>query len=142
MEIVKISDSGYPESLKNIPDPPKALYIEGVLPHGRNIAIVGTRKMTDFGKEMAAKVTKELVKEGFIIVSGMALGVDGVAHQTALDNGGKTIAVLGAGVDVIYPPQHEKLYWEIINHGAVVSEVPLGQRVRSEERRVGKECRL
>ena len=123
IEKIKISDADYPEFLKNIFDPPKILYIRGQLPKGKMVAVVGTRKMTDFGEKTCAKIVKELVKEGFIIISGMALGIDGVAHKTAIAAGGKTIAVLGAGVNIIYPPQHKDLYNSIIENGAVISEM-------------------
>jgi DNA processing protein len=80
--------------------------------------------MTEYGQEVTAKLTRELSLEGFTIVSGMALGVDGVAHQTSIDAGGKTIAVLGAGVEVIYPREHTQLYQSIFYHdGAILSEV-------------------
>lgn len=122
MEIVRC-----PESLKNIFDPPKRLFIVGnssILTSNKIIAIVGTRKMTNYGEKMTAKLTKELVEVGYIIVSGMALGVDAVAHWTAIKTGGKTMAVLGAGADIIYPPQHRDLYNSIVEHGgAIVSEV-------------------
>lgn len=122
-----------PKSLKNIPDPPKVLYVLGnekLLASDKIIAIVGTRQMTDYGKMITAKLTKELVNKDYIIVSGMALGVDGVAHQTAIENSGKTIAVLGAGPDIIYPPQHKELYQKILaSGGAIVSEIPPGKTV-------------
>lgn len=124
MKVVKISDPDYPELLKNIFDPPEVLYVKGQLPKGKIIAVVGTRKMTDFGEKTCAKLVKEFVKEGFIIISGMALGIDAVAHWTAIKNNGKTIAVLGAGVKVIYPPENGVLYFKILEKsGAIISEV-------------------
>ncbi|MEK7565870.1 MAG: DNA-processing protein DprA [Patescibacteria group bacterium] len=94
------------------------------------MAVVGTRKMTSYGEKMTAKLAKGLVEAGYVIVSGMALGIDAVAHWTAINNGGKTIAVLGAGADVIYPPENRGLYFKILaTGGAIVSEIPLGQRV-------------
>ncbi len=130
---VKISDPSYPYLLKQIFDPPQILYVVGnpELFEGshRMIAIVGTRKITTYGQNITAKLTKEIVEAGFTIVSGMALGVDGVAHKVAIEAGGKTVAVLGAGVEVIYPPQHTRLYNSITTHGAVISEVPGWQRV-------------
>lgn len=109
--------------LKQISDPPEVLYVKGELPKGRMIAVVGTRKMTAFGQKVTEELVAGLVKAKFIIVSGMALGVDGVAHQTAIDCGGETVAVLGAGVELIYPAQHRELYNSIIEHGAVISEI-------------------
>jgi len=137
IKILNISVADYPFLLKNIPDPPKELFVLGdgdILSAKRVIAVVGTRKMTRYGQEITTKLTKELVEAGFVIVSGMALGVDGVAHQTAIDSGGKTIAVLGAGVDIIYPAQHRDLYNGILAHGgAIVSEVPPGKFVSREQ---------
>lgn len=134
INIHKIYEVDYPQNLKNIYDPPKVLYVLGhpeVLSGSHKIiAIVGTRQISDFGKEITAKLTKELVKEGYIIISGMALGVDAVAHWSAINNKGKTIAVLGSGVDIIYPKQNEELYFKIIESGgAIVSEIPPGQFV-------------
>lgn len=138
IKFITILDKDYPESLKNISDPPIALFIKSNLDTAsinrltiqRIIAVVGTRKMTDYGCEVTSKLTKDLVLNGFTIVSGMALGVDGVAHKTAINNGGKTLAVLGTGVDVIYPREHTELYRNIIDSGgAVLSEVAPGRTV-------------
>ena len=129
MQVIK----NIPQNLKNIYDPPKQLYIIGhpelVSGSHKIIAIVGTRQISDFGKEITSKLTKELVKEGYVIISGMAIGVDGVAHRTALENNGKTIAVLGAGIDIIYPIIHKDLYYEISKNGAIISEHPPGKIV-------------
>ena len=92
------------------------------------IAIVGTRSPTDFGRDVAYLFSYQLSKAGFTIVSGMARGIDSVAHQACLDAGGRTIAVLGSGVDVIYPPENKSLYEKIIKSGAVVSEFPDGTK--------------
>lgn len=134
VKIIKIADKIYPESLKNIPDPPKVLYCLGNLEVLRkNIAVVGTRQITKYGQFVTANLVKGLVEAEFTIISGMALGVDGVAHRTALENGGKTVAVLGAGVDVIYPREHEYLYNSILESGGLIlSEVPPGKRVSRE----------
>lgn len=121
---LKISDPSYPYLLKNIFDPPETLYINGLLPEGRYFAVVGTRKMTGFGEKITSELTKSLVRAGFVIVSGMALGIDGVAHKSAIEAGGKTVAVLGAGVEFVYPLAHKALYNSIVRHGAVVSERP------------------
>lgn len=127
---VTIFDPDYPELLKNIFDPPKILYVKGQLPKGKIVAVVGTRKMTNFGEKICAKIVKELVKQYFIIISGMALGIDAVAHWTAIKNNGKTIAVLGAGVNVIYPPENKDLYFKILETGgAIISEVEPDKRV-------------
>lgn len=132
IKILTIFDKDYPERLKNISDPPNVLFIKSrleipaiaALARNKIISVVGTRKMTDYGREVTAKLTRELVLKGFTIVSGMALGVDGVAHQETINVGGKTIAVLGAGVEVIYPREHTGLYHRILDHdGVILSEV-------------------
>lgn len=123
----------FPPLLKEIPDPPKILYVLGhaeLVSASKIIAIVGTRHMTNNGKLMTAKLTKDLVRKGFIIISGLALGVDGAAHQAAIDAKGETIAVLGTGVDIVYPPAHRDLYNSILEHGgAIISEIPPGRFV-------------
>ena len=144
MEQMKVSfltleDEAYPYLLKQISDAPIVLYIKGNLDCvGYNnfssfaqtskkiLAVVGTRKITAYGREVTEKIVGDLVTSGFTIVSGMALGVDTVAHQTTIKNHGQTIAVLGCGVDVIYPPQNRQLYFDIIESGGcIVSEMPL-----------------
>lgn len=125
-------DPGFPQRLREIPDPPIALYVKGTLvPEvDRILGVVGTRKPTTYGKETTETLTAELVAEGFTIVSGMARGIDGIAHRAALLGDGQTIAVLGCGVDIIYPPEHRALYGDIIGKGgSVVSEVPPGHTV-------------
>lgn len=122
----------YPKLLKEIPDPPIGLFIKGDIRKDwgweRTVAVVGTRQITGYGTEMTQKITKGLVEAGVTIVSGMAYGVDTIAHETAVSNGGKTIAVLGCGVDIIYPPSNANLYKRIIDEfGLVLSEFPPGQ---------------
>lgn len=135
ISVLAIDDENYPESLKNISDPPICLYAKGStrwLTNTKSIffAIVGTRKPTSYGIQITKKFSRELSEAGFVIVSGMALGVDSIAHQTTLDTGGKTIAILGSGVNVIYPASNYRLYNEIIrNGGAVISEFPPNQFV-------------
>lgn len=121
-------DSEFPANLLNIYDPPPVIYYRGALKREDlySIAIVGSRKMTTYGKRATRMLAAELVAKGFTIVSGMALGVDGVAHEAAMEAGGRTIAVLGSGVDVVYPREHKHVYAEIIKHGAVVSTFPPG----------------
>lgn len=121
-------DKDYPSALLEISDYPPVLYLKGNLGDLRTaIGVVGTRKMTGYGAEVCERITSDLVVYGAVIVSGMARGIDTVAHRTALENDGKTIAVLGCGVDVIYPYQNRELYHKIIESGgAVVSEVPPG----------------
>jgi DNA processing protein len=94
----------------------------------RAVAVVGSRDMSERGRKLTEQFVKELVKEKITIVSGMARGIDTIAHKTALENGGRTIAVLGSGIDVIYPPENEDLYNQIIKDGAVVSGFPNGTK--------------
>ena len=132
---IKIStriDTDFPPNLREIPDPPLVLYVKGTWPieSKRMIAVVGTRKPTAYGKEITQKLTRDLTLQRFVIVSGLALGIDGIAHQTTLESGGVTIAVLGCGVDIVYPPQHQNLYNDIIKRGgAIISEVTPGHTV-------------
>ncbi len=129
-----LDDPRYPKRLHEISDAPIVLYVMGQrtsepINMDRTIAIVGTRKITPYGTEITKTFAQELSFAGMTIVSGMAYGVDAVAHQAAIDAGGKTIAVLGCGIDVIAPASNTKLYHDIISgHGAIVSEMPLGLR--------------
>jgi DNA processing protein len=124
----------YPKLLSQISDAPYVLYVKGKRSEipinlDRTIAVVGTRRITAYGREVTRSLTTELVACGFTIVSGMAYGVDAVAHTAAMDAGGKTIAVLGCGIDIIAPPSNTALYHRIAGGGgAIVSEVPLGIR--------------
>ncbi|MDP2860843.1 MAG: DNA-processing protein DprA [bacterium] len=125
-------DADYPKLLKEIPDPPFIIFWRGDIEVSKKpaIAVVGTRKMTPYGREVTEILTRDLTGAGLIIVSGLARGVDGIAHKTCLDNNGKTIAVLGAGVDIVYPPDHGWLYREILEKGSlIISEVPPGKFV-------------
>ncbi len=131
MEINKIqpSKNKFTETLVNIPDAPKTLYFKGQLPKKRikTVAIVGTRKPTVYGKEVTTRLAGELARNGIIVVSGMALGIDGVAHRAALDAGGITLAVLANGVDTFYPRSNTNLGQKIIEKGgAVISEYKPG----------------
>lgn len=128
---ITLGNKYYPKLLAQISDPPKSLYCRGNLDllHSECFAVVGTRKLTSYGKEVAQKITAGLVQAGFTIVSGLAMGIDAVSHQTTLDNGGKTIAVLGGGVDDenIGPQINFSLAMDILkNKGLVISEYPPG----------------
>ncbi len=125
---LSINDGDYPEKLKLINDPPKKLYLRGDLSllKMRGIAIVGSRRCSEYGKNVAMKIAKACVTNGFAVISGMAIGIDNFAHQGALKAGGDTIAVLGSGTDVCYPKQHQKLYESIIDKGLIVSELENG----------------
>ncbi len=118
----------YPELLQQISDPPPVLFVKGELTPSDEwaVAMVGTRKATAYGKEVARQVAGELARNHVTVVSGMARGIDGVAHQAALEAGGRTIAVFGCGVDQIYPPEHRQLAQDIIENGALISDYPLG----------------
>ena len=127
VDIISYGDSRYPARLKNIEDAPILLYCLGHFPDFNSalcIGIVGTRKMSEYGKQSAYKIGYELSSAGAIVVSGMALGVDGAAASGALSAGGRTVAVLGCGISVVYPKEHKKLMEEISRKGAVITEYP------------------
>lgn len=126
--ILTWDDPAYPIRLREIPQPPPVLYVKGSFVESDQwaLAIVGTRRASAYGKEAARVFAGELAASGVTIVSGLARGIDAVAHQAALDAGGRTIAVLGHGIDVIYPPEHRRLAEQIVEHGALVSDYPPG----------------
>lgn len=127
IDFLSFNDKEYPSLLKEIPSPPLGLYLRGKVSLEKPmLALVGTRKASVYGKVVAEKLTKELVNYGFIIVSGLAWGIDTIVHQSALAHGGETIAVLGSGLDIIFPRINKKLSERIINQGALLSEYPLG----------------
>jgi DNA processing protein len=126
--LVKWTDSEYPENLRHIPDPPAYLFVRGTaLAEERGcVAIVGARAASDAGRAMARRLGLELAAKGFSVVSGLARGIDAEAHQGALDAGGRTIAVLACGIDIIYPPEHRPLADSIVaKGGALMSELPI-----------------
>ena len=120
----------YPPRLREIADAPPVLYYKGaLLPcDERAVAVVGTRQPTDYGREAAAVLSRDLAVNGITVVSGLARGIDGVAHRAALESGGRTIAVLAGGLDKVYPREHAGLFRQVQTQGAVVSEQPLGVR--------------
>jgi len=124
IEIIFYSSKNYPEPLKNIKNPPIAIFLKGKLPKGFYFAVVGSRNPLPESIELAKHFTKELVLRKIVIVSGLARGIDGIAHKETIKNGGKTIAVLGSGHMKIYPPEHRSLAKEIEGSGAVISEFP------------------
>lgn len=128
IEVVNVFDPVYPKRLAAIYDPPLILYVKGTLvPEDEAaVAIVGTRRPTLYGLRTSERFASELAMRGVTIVSGMAKGIDSEAHRGALRAKGRTIAVLGSGLDVIYPKENVSLYKEVTQHGAVVSEFPLG----------------
>ena len=127
IRILHFLDEAYPKSLKEIHDPPVVLYVKGELPPGETLmlAIIGSRRASSYGLEMAEKFSRELVGYGFTVVSGFARGIDTAAHRGALSGKGKTIAVLGSGLLEIYPPENRGFAKEIFQSGALVSEFPL-----------------
>jgi DNA processing protein len=126
--LITLADEDYPPLLKLLPDAPTVLYVRGTVTatDENALGIVGTRKATTYGRDAAYHLSKQLASQGITVVSGMAQGIDTAAHKGALDGGGRTIAVLGSGVDVIYPSDNRKLAQQIINCGALISEFPIG----------------
>ncbi|OQY21702.1 MAG: DNA protecting protein DprA [Anaerolineaceae bacterium 4572_32.2] len=118
----------YPHLLREIHDPPSVLYVKGTLTEedAWAIAVVGTRRASVYGREVTRQLTQALARNGITIVSGLARGIDSEAHRAALEAGGRTIAVLGCGIDRVYPPENRKLAQQIIARGALVSSYPLG----------------
>lgn len=128
IKIVGREDGNYPASLLNIYDPPPVIYSLGELmpDDGRAVAIVGARNPSSYGLEITENFSYSLAKAGVTVISGMARGIDTAAHRGALKAGGRTIAVLGCGLDTIYPPENRKLFVDIQKSGAIISEFPLG----------------
>lgn len=134
LHAITLHDEAYPKILKEIVDPPYVLFIEGELPAIEPVGalgVVGTRTLSSYGKAVLPPLIEGCVQNGMTIVSGLALGIDGIAHETTVQNGGRTIAVIGSGIDRqnIYPPQHRQLADRIVaSGGAIVSEYPPGTR--------------
>lgn len=127
INVICIQESSYPGILKNIDNPPYVLYYRGDIKYAEKfcLSIVGSRAATNYGKNTARKMAGEIAKQDIIIVSGMARGIDSEAHWGALDAGGNTIAVLGSGINFIYPPENRELYHRIIEGGTILSEFPV-----------------
>lgn len=135
IEIITIEDTRYPDQLKNIKNPPKQLYMEGNIKLLKTniISIIGSRACSKNGEKLACQFTRELVYQDITIASGMALGIDTIAHQTTLQEKGRTIAVLGSGLKNIYPTKNLGLYQQIIkNNGLVITEYPPEQKAKSQ----------
>jgi DNA processing protein len=132
--LVTWADESYPDMLRHVYDAPLFLYVRGeILPSdGFAVALVGTREPSDYGRQMARLISAELVQAGATVVSGLARGIDAEAHAAALRAGGRTIAVLGCGIDVVYPSEHHRLQMHIAGHGAVVSEFSPGMQPDAE----------
>ena len=127
-QVVPMGSSGYPRSLLDLGDPPPVLFLRGrvELLEAASVALVGSRRATGYGRRTAARLARALARSGAVVVSGLALGVDGEAHRGALEVGGGTVAVLGAGPDVVHPPSHRRLFRSILEEGLVVSEFTPG----------------
>lgn len=128
--VLTMDDPIYPMQLAEIYNAPPILYVKGEITRQdeQAVGVVGTRSPTVYGKELAARIVPQLVSAGLTVVSGFARGIDSIAHNAALDAGGRTIAVLGCGIDVIYPAENRRLFHRIVEHGAVVTDYPLGTK--------------
>jgi DNA processing protein len=127
IEVLTLADDRYPAMLRNIPDPPPALYVDGRVPETVSVALVGSRKASATGIETARTLGFALAERGVCVVSGLALGVDAAAHVGAVDAGGRTVGVLGCGIDVVYPRTSRNLFDAVGRQGALVSEYYLGE---------------
>ena len=127
-------DDAYPRQLREVYDRPPVLYIRGALTPADEwaVAIVGTRKVSVYGRQVAEEMARGLAANHVTVVSGLARGVDAIAHRAALESGGRTIAVLACGLDLVYPPEHKRLAEEILARGALISDYPVGTQPRSE----------
>ena len=134
VEIVTLADDAYPRLLREISSPPPVLYVRGSLgeEYAPAVGVVGTRRATSYRREMTRRLCAGLAQAGVTIVSGLARGIDGVAHTTALESGARTIAVLGCGLDTIYPPEHRGLAEHIVMQGAGLG-VPARNSARPRE---------
>ncbi len=132
IETIPKEDPRYPVILRSIPDPPQVLYGIGELSllQQRGLAVVGSRKCSEYGKRVAMQIGKTAAQNEIVLISGMAKGIDRFAHLGALRAGGKTIAVLGSGVDICYPPENRQLYEEIAQKGLLLSQFPPGMQPR------------
>jgi DNA processing protein len=130
VQLLTFKEEFYPENLKSIYDPPPFLFIRGnIKKEDKNaIAVVGCRMASPYGRQITEKIGRELAKRGITIVSGLARGIDSISHLSALKENGRTIAVFGSGLDVIYPPENKKLVERIVQNGAIISEFSLGTK--------------
>lgn len=128
IQVLTWQDASYPRRLKEIDQPPPVLYLKGNLLEQDElaVAVVGTRKVTHYGRQVAQEIAAGLAQSGVTVISGLARGVDAIAHAAAMDQGGRTIAILGCGVDRIYPPENRPLAQRILQQGALLSDYPPG----------------
>lgn len=133
VQLISILDDEYPRLLKYTYNPPVLLYIKGELQSEDDLsfAVVGTRKPTQYGKIAVRRIVPKLSLAGFTIISGLAYGIDAAAHEEALQTGGRTIAVFGTGLDIIYPTPNRKLAERVLTNGAIISEIPLGEKIEA-----------
>jgi len=134
MKAITCEDTRYPPELKEIYDYPPVLYVRGNLPPQGEpcLAVVGTRRPTIYGRQVTEEIVADLARSEITIVSGLARGIDSVAHRAALNVGGKTLAVFASGLDIVYPGENAKLAQAIMEHGALISEYPLGIKPKAE----------
>jgi len=130
LKVLTWDSPDYPALLRNIAQPPPVIYVKGtIIPADEfAVAVVGTRHASAYGKEVARRLARGLAENGVTVVSGLALGIDGVAHRAALDGGGRTMAVLACGLDTVYPSSHRELADRIVTSGALISDYPVGTR--------------
>ena len=129
------ADDAFPPLLRQIPSPPILLYVRGALETRDQlaVAVVGTRNATAYGRSVSRRLAADLAASGVTVVSGLARGIDATAHRAALEVGGRTLAVFGCGLDIIYPAEHRRLAEEITTQGALISEYPLGRQPAAEQ---------
>lgn len=133
IKILFIKDEDYPVELRKIPYPPPFLYVKGELSNSKKLALVGSRRPTSYGKEVASLFAKELSLAGLCLVSGLARGIDSIVHKVCVKLRRENYAILGSGLDVIYPPENRELYEKILEvGGAILSEFPLGTKPKKE----------
>ena len=132
-QVVDVLSERYPRLLMEIPDPPPFFYLSGSLCGSETaVAIVGSRRASQYGLCTATRLARDLAEQGVTVVSGMARGIDTAAHWGALKAGGRSVAILGCGIDVVYPPENDTLYRSLCEQGAVISEFPMGAAPLSE----------
>lgn len=134
VKVLTCESPEYPWRLKEIYDPPPVLYVRGeLLPEDEVcLAVVGTRRATIYGRHVTEEIVADLARNGVTIISGLARGIDSIAHRAALEAGGRTIAVFGCGLDIVYPAENARLARNIMEHGALVSEYPLGTKPKAD----------
>lgn len=125
-QVICLPQQEYPALLREIYDPPATLWVKGTIPAGPAVAIVGSRRATPYGLRVARQLAEDLAEAGVTVISGLARGIDTAGHRGALAGGGRTVAVLGCGIDQVYPPENAALHEEIADRGALVSELPPG----------------